>query len=420
MLKEEVALADTFTVVNKTIINENDRKILTMLYQPIIGSIATSLYFVLWSYLDKNEIMSTEWTHHHLVTSMRLNLEEIIVAREKLEAIGLLKSYVKKGNINNFVYEMYSPLGAYEFFLNPILNTTLYHNVGQLEFKKIKEYFKIPTVNLKGYEEITCKFTDVFETVDFTNYESLVDDIKKSRVNDMEIASTINLEKIFSIIPEELLHIKNVPLKTKDLLHKLSFIYNFDNEQMSEIIMNSLENKKINEEKLKEQSLKYYQFEHSGNMPTLAYRNQPEHLRKKNSSNTKRAKMIYTFETTSPYEFLCSKHNGGKLTKNETAILSYLLIELGLKPGVVNVIIDYVLKESDNKLVKSYVEMVALQFARSKIETVEDAMKLAEKEHKNKRKKKDVKVKWLDKNITEKEASQSEIQEMEALLSKYK
>ena len=39
--------ADTYLVVNKTIINESDRKIVTMLYQPIIGHTAVSLYFTL-------------------------------------------------------------------------------------------------------------------------------------------------------------------------------------------------------------------------------------------------------------------------------------------------------------------------------------------------------------------------------------
>ena len=419
MLKEKVTLADSFTVINKTILKETDRKILTMLYQPIIGSIATSLYFVLWSYLDKIEVMSDEWTHHHLETSMRLSLDEIIIAREKLEAIGLIKSYVKKDDINHFVYVMYSPVEAYDFFSNPILNITLEHNVGKLEYQKIKDYFIIPSINLKGYQDITCRFDDVFESIDFTNYESLVDDMKKSRVNKIAPMSKLDINKVFSYIPDELLQIKNIPLKTKDLLYKLSFIYNFDDEQMSNLIMNSLSNKKINEDKLKEQCLKYYQFEHSGNLPTLAYRNQPEHLRKSTNSTSKRAKMIYTFETTSPYSFLSSKHSGSKLTKNETEILSYLLLDLNLKPGVVNVIIDYVLKESDNKLVKSYVEMVALQFARSKIETVEEAMKLAEKEHKNKRKKKDNPVKWLDKKIEEKEASNEEIKDIEAILSKY-
>ena len=40
---------DSYIVVNKSLLNDNDRLILTMLYQPIVGSIAISLYFTLWA-----------------------------------------------------------------------------------------------------------------------------------------------------------------------------------------------------------------------------------------------------------------------------------------------------------------------------------------------------------------------------------
>ena len=39
--------ADTYTVVNKTVLNESDRKLISMLYQPIIGHTAVSLYLTL-------------------------------------------------------------------------------------------------------------------------------------------------------------------------------------------------------------------------------------------------------------------------------------------------------------------------------------------------------------------------------------
>ena len=47
--------ADIYLVVNKTNLIESDRKIITMLYQPIIGYTSVSLYFtlideVLWIY----------------------------------------------------------------------------------------------------------------------------------------------------------------------------------------------------------------------------------------------------------------------------------------------------------------------------------------------------------------------------------
>ena len=52
--------ADTYTVINKSIITEQDQKIVSMLYQPIIGYTATSLYNTLLLSLKENEIMSED------------------------------------------------------------------------------------------------------------------------------------------------------------------------------------------------------------------------------------------------------------------------------------------------------------------------------------------------------------------------
>ena len=93
MLKVSVLPADTYVVVNRTIFNDNDRRILTMLYQPIIGSVAVNLYFTLWSFLDKNEVKSLEWTHHHLLFNLGFSLDLFITALEMLDGIGLVKTY---------------------------------------------------------------------------------------------------------------------------------------------------------------------------------------------------------------------------------------------------------------------------------------------------------------------------------------
>lgn len=424
-MKDNLLPADVFIVMNKTILNEYDRKIITMLYQPIIGMNATGLYFTLWSYIEKNEILSREWNHHHLMTSMRISLKEIKEAREKLEGIGLIKTYLRKGNVNNYVYEVYSPVSPSEFVNNPILGVTLYNNVGDTEYEKIINYFKIPRVSLKDYEDITLKFTDVFETTNLSNYETIDKDIKRVNSNKLELASKNDLSTIFSFIPEEMLNIKTITKDTKELIYKLGFIYDFDDERMSELIRNSLNEKRaIDKNLLKMNARKYYEFEHSGKLPSLIYRNQPEYLRKVAGENTKKAKIIYQFESTSPYDFLMNKNNGAKPSKKDIELLEILLIDMDLKPGVVNVLIDYVLKINDNKLTRNFVEVIASQWARSKVETVESAMKLAEKEYKSRKsktaKKVEEKPEWFDKEIKSNKASEEEIKEMEELLKEFR
>ncbi len=421
--------ADTFVIINKTCLTEYDKKLILNLYQPIIGGLATTLYFTFWSYLDKSEIFSLEWTHHHLMTSTQLNLDTIVSVREKLEGIGLLKTYYKKNSVNNYIYELYSPLNAYEFFNNPILSTTLLSNVGKIEFQKLLDYYKLPNFNLTEYENITCSFSDVFDSVSNPNLD-YYDNLKGINKNSLDIKDSINLSEMLSLIPDELVNKRAITKDIRQILLKLAFIYNFTNEEMTEIIMNSINlEHKIDSELLKNNAEKYYKFEHSGTLPTLIYKKQPEYLRKNITDTSKKSKLIYQFENISPYEFLTSKNGGIKPSSADLNIVSYLMVDLNMLPGVVNVLIDYVLKINDNKLNRAFIESIASQWLRHNIKTVEDAMNIAEREYKRRNKvvenkvqtKKEVKKpKWFDQNINASEASLEEQEAMEKLLSEFK
>ena len=175
--------ADSYVVINKSILNENDRLTLTLLYQPIIGSIATSLYFTLWADLNKTEIMSNEYTHHHLMNVIGIKLEDIISARKKLEAIGFLKTLYKTGKVNNYVYELYSPLSIKEFFLNPILSPSLLSCVGEKEYRNLISHYRMPKIN----EDITVHFSDIYKMSIKDTKEVVEESIKEKLINVLNV-----------------------------------------------------------------------------------------------------------------------------------------------------------------------------------------------------------------------------------------
>lgn len=419
--------ADTFIVVNKTMLNDSDRNLLMLLYQPIIGSQAISLYYTLWSYLDKSELLSNEWTHHHILRDMMISSSEFIDAKIKLEAIGLIKTYLKKGNINNFVYEIYSPISAFEFINNPILNMALFNAVGKLEYERIVGFFKIPKINLREYEDTTSKFSDVFAFSSVPLNDNLIYDIKKSNYRKLEILSKIDINTILEFISDEMLNKKSLTKDMKDFLYKISYIYNYDNDDMVELIRNSISDRHtIDKKLLQENASKYYRYDNMGKLPNIIYKNQPEYLRKEKLDTSNRSRMIHLFETTSPYDFIKSKYKTGNPTSSDLSIVSYLLIDLDLKPGVVNVLVDYVLRINNNKLIKSFVEVIASQWKKSGIETVEDAMNIAEEEYK---KKKTISTKttkrvvnttpeWMNKEIKENRATEEEIKKLESRMKR--
>ena len=403
--------ADTFLVINRTVLRNDDRLILTMLYEPIIGSMAVSLYFTLWNYLDRKEIISSNLTHHYLMKSTHLSMEKIMEAKEVLEAIGLIKTYVKEtGDINDYVYELYSPLNAYDFFKDPIMATLLRDALGINEYKRIVDYFKLPTIDLKGYKNISNSFNNVFKTVDVMDLSD-IDAIKKENRLGIAYEPTIDLDNIISLIPSQMLNIRSINSKVKDLIYKLALVYNYDDSKMKDIIISSIdEAHKIDINLLKENARKLYRFETNNSKVSLIYKNQPEYLKTKLTTVSSKNKMIYRFETESPYDYLASK-NGCELSREETDILKMLLIDIGLNPGVTNVLLDYVLSTSENKLVKSFIENKALEWKRSGINTVPDAMEKAKEERKKKTTKSVKKVSepsWFDKEIETDELTEEE------------
>ena len=409
--------ADSYIVKNNTVLNNETRLVLIKLYQPIIGSVAINLYFTLWSNLDSSQIISTVYTHHNLMASMRIKLDDILEAREKLEAIGLLKTYLKKGSINNYVYELYSPLEPYDFFDNPILATILESNIGKKEYRKTKKIFTIPSIDLNEYEDISSTFSNTFEITDSLNIEN-VNDIRKVKKVDLIVDEKISLNSLLQLIPDDILNHKTITKDVKNLIYNLSFIYNFKEDELSELISNSVNEKKmIDKDLLRSNCHNYYSFEHSNSSPSMIYKKEPEYLRKQVSDTSRKSKQIYTFETTSPYDYLTGKNKGGTPTKSDLLLIENLMIDYELTPGVVNVLIDYVLRINDNKLTKNFVLKIASQWKRSNIKTVEEAMNICKKENKVK---KQVKVKvtekkpnWFDQNIDEVNASDDDIKALE-------
>ena len=435
MKEINISPADTYTVVNKSIINDEDRTILTMLYQPIIGPLPIILYFSLWADLDKKEQVSTEYTHHHLVTNMQISMHDILEARRKLEAIGLLKTFIKEESINTYIYQLYSPIKAHDFFNHPILNVVLYNNLGKKEYDNLKEYFKVPRINTTGYNDITVSFTDIFESVPLTSYDILNNDIRKRNIQKLNIDSNFDFSFLADSLPSSLDREKIFTKEIKELILQLSFLYNLDALKMQDIIPICItERGTISKEALRKTCRNFYQFDNHGLLPSVVYNSQPEYLRNPTGDTSKRAKMIYTFETISPYDLLKSKNDGTEPTARDLRLAEDLIIGYGLKQGVVNVLIDYILKTNNNKLTRNLAETIAGQWQRLKIETVDEAMSVAEKEHKKYKKnaiqttstakQKPIKEEklpdWFNKKIDKQTASIEEQIEMQDLLKEYR
>ena len=416
--------ADLYKVVNRTIITEYDRKVIVNLYQPIIGPIAVSLYFSFVSDLDKLENSSSIYSHHHLMITLKSGLDVIKKARESLESVGLLKTFVKEDeNQNKYVYELYSPISPNEFLNHPVLSVVLHNNVGDKEYNDIVSFYKRVHYDLKDYKDISSTLNDTYQSVGNYKQEEYIKSREELGIN---IGESIDFDTIISSIPKNIISDKAFNKRVRELINNLAFVYDIDTMRMIDLIRLSIDdNCMINKDKLIINIRKYYDFNNNGSLPTLIYRTQPDYLKQNYNDTSNRGKMLYVFENTTPYDFLMKKNKGVKPTSRDLKLLEYLAVELKMKPAVINVLVDYVLRINDNKLNRGYVEAIAGGWIRSNIETASSAMERAEKEHKKNQKKvfkektEDTPV-WFDKNNEATEIDDSKRDELESLLKDFR
>lgn len=422
-MSEEVTLlpADTYQVVNKSILSDTDRKYLISFYEPIIGHLATSLYLTLVNDLELNSQVSRDLTHHHLMSILKIPLKTLKNAREALEAVGLLKTYFKSGSINNYIYEIYSPLSPNEFFNHPILNIVLYNNIGATEYEYLKKQYQKIKMDTKDYKDITKRLDEVMDSgINIPGSDAI-----ERSINDVSVGDKVDFDMILSSIPKGVINEKAFTKKTKELINQLSFIYKIDTLKMIELIRSILnEFGMIDKNALRLQARRMYQF-NNGALPTLIYRSQPEYLKSPAGDNSMRGKIIAMFESINPVDFLRNKYGGTKPTNRDIKIIESLVIDLEMPPAVVNVLLDYVLRKNNNKLATNYIETIAGQWKRAGLKNATEAMNFAEKENKKYTKKFDnEKVTkepvWFNKVNEASEVTEADKEELENLLKEFK
>ena len=414
--------ADRYVIFNKTILTDFDKKVLITFYEPIIGHLGVSLYLTLWNDLEGINQVSRELNHHHLMSILKCPLNAIKEAREALEAVGLIKTYFKSGDINNYIYELYSPLSPTEFLNHPILNVVLYDNIGDSEYEYLKKLYQKLKIDTKEYTDVSKKIDEVYVSQsDIPVFESI-----ERSVNDITCNDQVDFDLIISSIPKGIINERAFNKKTKELINQLAFIYKIDSLKMMELIRSVLnEYGMIDKTALRQASRKMYQF-NNGALPTLIYRSQPEYLKTPVGDNSMRGKIIRAFESINPVDFLRNKYRGVKPTTADIKIIEMLVIDLEMPPAVVNVLLDYVLRKNNNRLSRAYIETIAGQWKRAGLKNAREAMDFAEKENNKLTKKLSNKEHtsnepvWFNKDNQKQELTIEEQQEMENLFKEFK
>lgn len=350
---------DKFTIINKSNSTDYDKKILTDLYQPIIGSLSILIYMTLFNQVKADTLLSKELDHESILRILGINMDLFRVNKEKLEGIGLIKTYKKN---SEFIYVLYKPLDAFSFFNNSLLNTLLYNNLGNKLYKDILKEYKNIKIDLSEYSEVTKSFDQVFKTTSLLTLNNM--DVINYEYAKIKMASVIDFEFVLDGLP-------NISESLKEDLNNIAFLYNLKDSELRELVLYSLNAKNILDlDVLLNRARDLYVFENSS-LPTLKYIK----MKTSDENETKKEKLIKTFQNTSPFVYLKSKYKSGSPSKLEMKIIEDLLFKSKMEPEVINVLISYVLTVNNQKFTKNYVDTIASQWLRLGIKTAEAAMK---------------------------------------------
>ncbi|MFT8709211.1 MAG: DnaD domain protein [Sporolactobacillus sp.] len=388
---KEVLPGDHYLVRANGHLQPDNQQVLISLYQPLIGLEAVSLYLTYWQEraMGANTVSVT---HHHLMALLNLSLDRILLARKKLEAVGLLKTLKKKEQAPAFfVYQLMTPVTAQAFFANEVLAAFLCSQVGNREYERLQQFFADELLPEGEFDDLSATFDKVFDSMPSGLLPSMEEQAAaSSEIYYQPVAAPVQFQKRFNFkalrgyLSDAILSEDALTAEVCDVIEKLAFIYQTDPFDMSRAVeAAALHTGIVDLPALRDEVRDFYQIEHGpGEQPALVTRTQPvkEQTMVGKQPQTEEEKLIAWYETISPYQLLQQLANGGKPTATELRLVEGLLIDMKLNAGVINVLLHYISMINDHNLNKSFVETIASTWARAHIRTVPQAMALARKE----------------------------------------
>lgn len=306
------------------------------LYLPIVGQTATNFYVILANITQNNKNESLTFTSDNICRQLNVDNQQLSQAKDKLEAIGLLSTFLSANKNDNVLVFVLKTAKEYpDFISNPKLKTLLINQIGTTNYEYI-EYKNAPISSLDDSIEITKTFDQIFNDeqikktplLDFdrlysniqktTSLPVIIDNDCKQIIQDVYAKYQITLKDVELIIYDSINDIDNFNKVNPNLL-----ILNF-NKLLNKQVVSPISN--INRD----------------------FRLFTTGLDKETEDK------IYLDYKMCNSELYLSTIFKKPLTKNEKELINSLRTKLQLKDEIINVLIDFSLNKTNGRLNNKY------------------------------------------------------------------
>ncbi len=367
----KVVVYNGYIVTSASMLNDNDRKILTLLYQPLCGYGALALYLTLWCKYESIVNFNAKCDHKNLFANMDCSVEDFERFRDKLEGLGLIKTLVKEGITPTYCYQLYAPLSPENFFKHELLGTLLKQKLDDDDYLKLKSLFVVHNSTDNEFYDVTHNFNEVYnlDMNDTGSLQSVISDKEElAQRKNGEIKGNFSLEIFLMVLKENKIRKNLINNSFVELLESMATLYRLDEYELCNILIASIEGlglqERINYDTFKRKCFEYRKVMKISNKDVRALEN-------KKSGISKKAEM---FEELEPFQFLRIKQGNMEPSKQDIKLIEDLSLMSKLNPGVINVLLDYVMFNKQNTLPYNYVMKIASSLVRENVSTAIEAM----------------------------------------------
>lgn len=318
-----------------------DIQALMLLYQPLVGNEVINVYLTLYAQVNQS------YTHLRLCTLLNaMSMDTLKQCKLKLEEYHLLRTFYKK-ETNTYFYYLQLPLSPKDFLSTSYYANLYLQQVGNTVYEQTLQNFASYFETPKDYKELTIPTKHITQT-SFTNTIEVPS--IQPRLHFQMDGENINFD--YDRFISHLTPLKFPPsLRTQEnmaLIGSLATIHGLSADAMLILVTHSI-------------SLDPETF-HAERLKVLCERSKPDIVE---------AKDRYELP---PVSFLQNLQKGASVSFYDRKLLERLAMDMHFPPVVINIMIEHILKTSNNRLVPKYVEMVASEWARDNVYTKEKAL----------------------------------------------
>jgi replication initiation and membrane attachment protein len=357
--------SDLFETRPQSLFSSRDQDYVLDFYAPLVGLKAVAFYFAL-----KEENAGETLSFESFLKKEQSSIGEMNASLSALEAVGLVASYLKKGEkFNYFIFALYAPKTPKEFFDNVLFIGTLRKYLDNDKIDALaKKYPLLPLPS--DFENVSEGFRDYFAPdFDDPDFRLQSPDTGGRQTGTLQIGFDRNVffkelaandprfsEKSFS--QEELV-----------LIADYAALYSYSEETMADFVRQNFSfsapaSKRVNFKGLKkicEDSIK------------LKYLHSIPAKKSLISGDNEVAVTLRRMDSSTPVDFLVFLQHGHKPAEADLHLLETLRVDMGLPDPVVNALIFYVVTEKDGQLPNNYTTKLAGALVRKSLCTAQDA-----------------------------------------------